>query len=63
MLHRMGLEKDGAPIEKHLKEVAYKDAIPAFKEELTEIGKAQGWTLEELQGRFSNQLWDQIIYS
>lgn len=60
---RIGLRKDGAPIEKHLKEVAYKDAIPAFKQELAEIGKAQGWTIEELQKRFSNKLWDEIIYS
>jgi len=60
---RMGLRKNEAPIEKHLKEVAYKDAIPAFKAELAEIGKAQGWTLEELQKRFSNKLWDEVIYS
>lgn len=42
MLNRMGLKRNGAPIEKHLKEVAYKDAIPAFKARLAEIGKAQG---------------------
>lgn len=60
---RMGLKRNGAPIEKHFKEVAYKDAIPAFKAGLAEIGKAQGWTLEELQKRFSNKLWDEIIYS
>ena len=59
----MGLKKDGAPIQQHLKSVAYKDAIPQFKTELEQIGKAQGWTLDELQKRFSNQLWDEIIYS
>lgn len=62
MMDRMGLKKDGAPVEKYLKEVAYKDAIPAFKAELAEIGKAQGWTLGELQKRFSNKLWDEIVY-
>ena len=63
MKSRMGLKKDGAPFEKHFKEVAYKDAIPAFKQELADIGKSQGWTLAELQQRFSNQLWDDIVYS
>ncbi len=63
MMDRMDLKRIGAPIEKQLKEVAYKDAIPALKAELAEIGKAQGWTLEELQKRFSNKLWDEIIYS
>ncbi len=62
-MDRMGLKKDGAPIEKYFKEVAYESAIPAFKAQLKEIGEAQGWTLEELQKRFSNKLWDEIIYS
>lgn len=62
-MDRMGLKKNGAPIEKYFKDVAYKDAIPAFKAELAEIGNAQGWTLEELQKRFSNKLWDEIVYS
>ena len=59
----MGLKKDGVSMQQYLKHTAYKDQIPAFKAELTEIGKAQGWTLDDLQKRFSNQLWDEIIYS
>ena len=62
-INRMGLKRDGAPIQKFLKEEAYKEQIPPFKERLAEIGKAQGWGLEELQKRFSNGLWDEIIYS
>ena len=60
---RIGLKKDGAPIQQFLKTSAYKDQIPAFKGRLADIGKAQGWTLEELQKRFSNGLWDDVVYS
>ena len=60
---RIGLKKDGAPIQHFLKSEAYKDQIPAFKAQLADIGKAQGWTLEELQKRFSNGLWDDVVYS
>lgn len=62
-INRMGLQKDGAPIQQHLKHSAYKDQIPAFKAELAELGKAQGWDLGDLQKRFSNELWDDIIFS
>ena len=61
--HRMDLKKDGAPIQHFLKTSAYKDQIPPFKAQLAEIGKGQGWTIEELQKRFSNGLWDEIVYS
>ena len=57
------MKKDGAPIQQFLKSEAYKDQIPAFKAQLADIGKAQGWTLEELQKRFSNGLWDDVVYS
>lgn len=46
-----------------MKETAYKDEIVQFTEQLAKIGESQGWTLEELQRRFSNQLWDDIVYS
>ena len=62
-VNRISLKKDGAPIQKFLKESAYKEQIPEFKARLAEIGKAQGWGLEELKERFSNGLWDDIIYS
>ena len=63
LLNRMGLKRNGAPMQRFLKEEAYKDQIAAFKAQLAEIGQAQGWTLEELRKRFSNGLWDEIIYS
>ena len=63
LFFRMGLKKDGAPIQQYFKNKAYKDQIAAFKAELADIGKGQGWTLDDLQKRFSNQLWDDIVYS
>ena len=60
---REGLKADGVPIRQYLKETAYKDAIVDFKTELASIGKGQGWTLDDIQKRFSNELWDEIVYS
>lgn len=59
---RESINMRGIPARTYLKEKAYKDAIPEFKATLTDIGKKQGWTLNELQARFSNELWDYIIY-
>ncbi|KAF7502144.1 hypothetical protein GJ744_006980 [Endocarpon pusillum] len=53
----------GMPAKEYLQKVAYKEAIPEFREMLKDIGRLQGWTLDELKGRFSNNLWDEIIYS
>ncbi|KAJ7883079.1 hypothetical protein B0H13DRAFT_2278230 [Mycena leptocephala] len=47
---------------KFLREVVYKDAIPEFVEILKEIGQGQGWGLEEVKQRFSNELWDELLY-
>jgi hypothetical protein len=52
----------GQNAREYLKEVAYKDAIPEFKAKLAEIGSQQGWTLEDLQKRFSNELWDDMVF-
>lgn len=46
-----------------LRTVSYKDAIPDFKTKLAEIGKEQGWGLEDIRARVSNDLWDKIVYS
>lgn len=40
----------------YLKEIAYKDQIPLFKKIAGEIGVEQGWTVEEIRKRFSNEL-------
>ena len=53
----------GLPARSFLKDVAYKDQIPEFRDMLKEIGGEHGWTLEQLQRRFSNELWDQLIYA
>lgn len=62
-LNRQTLKVDGEPMQKYLKNTVYKDQIRLFKSQLEEIGKKQGWTLEDIQKRFSNELWDDIIYS
>jgi len=53
----------GKPAREYLKEVAYKDAIPEFKKTLSNIGEGQGWALEDLKKRFSNELWDYMVFS
>jgi hypothetical protein len=53
----------GKPAVEYLKTVAYKDAIPEFKTVLENIGTIQGWTLADLKARFSNKLWDDIVFS
>jgi hypothetical protein len=52
----------GQEARKYLKEVAYKDQIPEFRNALQTIGKEQGWNLEQLKSRFSNELWDKLVY-
>ena len=53
----------GLPARQYLKTIAYKHAIPEFKAVLADIGKSQGWKLEDLQKRFSNELWDELIFA
>lgn len=60
---RESLKKDGVPIRKYLKETAFKDQIPLFKAQLEDLGNKQGWTLHDIQSRFSNELWDEMIFS
>lgn len=52
----------GLEARRYLKEVAYKEQIPQFREALREIGRVQGWTLEQLKGRYSNELWDKLVF-
>lgn len=53
---------DGRPWLEKLKNETYKDAIPEFKQALAAIGKTQGWTLYDLKARFSNDLFDQMLF-
>jgi hypothetical protein len=52
----------GQEARKYLKEVAYKDQIPEFRDAIEAIGKQQGWTLKQLKNRFSNELWDNLVF-
>lgn len=53
---------DGKPWLEKLKNEDYKEAIPEFKQALSAIGKTQGWTLSDLKARFSNDLFDQLLF-
>jgi len=52
----------GKPAREYLRTVAYKYAIPQFRSVLAEIGEIQGWDLGDLQSRFSNELWDCMMF-
>ncbi|SMR44975.1 unnamed protein product [Zymoseptoria tritici ST99CH_1A5] len=52
----------GMEARKYMKEVAFKDQIPDFRATLADIGQKQGWTLEQLKGRYSNEMWDKIVF-
>ncbi|UJO21642.1 uncharacterized protein CLAFUR5_09113 [Fulvia fulva] len=50
------------PMLTHLKTSAYASEIPKFRHILAAIGKTQGWTLQDIQKRFSNDLFDDLIF-
>jgi len=56
-----GLQLGGVDARKYLKTVAYPQQIKDFREALGKIGGTE-WGLEDLRRRFSNELWDQIIF-
>jgi hypothetical protein len=58
-----GMTVDGIPWKQYLKEVSYKDEIPQFLSVLEEIGEEQGFTLQDMQDRFSNPLLNDIFFS
>lgn len=60
---KMGPDGRQVHAREYLRTVSYKNAIDQFKRALSEIGGQQGWTLEQIQKRFSNELWDQIVYA
>lgn len=57
-----GYQMGGMDARQYLKTVAYKDQIPKFRSALAAIGEGQGWTLGELKNRFSNELWDELVF-
>lgn len=56
------MQLKGVDAREYLKRTAYKDQIPEFRRVLGEIGQTQDWSLKDLQKRFSNELWDKMIY-
>lgn len=52
----------GIEARKYMKEVAYKEQIPQFRNALADIGKKHGWTLDQLKNRYSNELWDKLVF-
>lgn len=53
---------DGKPWFDKLKNEDFKDEIPEFKRILAKIGEKHGWTLEDLKARFSNELFDRLVF-
>lgn len=52
----------GRPWREWLKEVSYRTEIESFKRILGRIGERDGWTLGEARERFSNELFDGLIF-
>ena len=59
----LGPEKEKLPIQEYLRTISYRDAIVEFKKTLGEIGEVQGWGLDDIRARFSNELWDKMLFS
>ncbi len=56
-----GLQFNGIDAETYVRN-SYPEAIPKFKEQLTKIAAAGGYTLDDIRERFSNSLWDNIFF-
>ncbi|KAF7958933.1 hypothetical protein EAE96_002459 [Botrytis aclada] len=57
-----GVSIRGRAAREYLREVAYKGEVEEFRGVLGEIGMEQGWGLADLKGRFSNELWDYLVF-
>ncbi|KAF8457336.1 hypothetical protein BDZ91DRAFT_838151 [Kalaharituber pfeilii] len=57
-----GMIVEGRPWRDHLKYVSYKEQIPEFKKQLASIGAQQGWTLADVEARFSCPLLDFLFF-
>ncbi|KIO22766.1 hypothetical protein M407DRAFT_216008 [Tulasnella calospora MUT 4182] len=58
-----GYKVRGVAVERYLKQVAYRDDIPEFKQVLSGIATRTGGSLDDCRARFSNSLYDQILFS
>ena len=57
-----GLNMRGQPIETYMRDVAFADQISEFRGAMEGIGDRHGYAVEDVQARFSNPLWDQIVF-
>ena len=57
-----GMKMRGLDPKQYLKHHAYKEEITEFKKIMGQIGEKQGWTVDDLKKRFSNKLWDEVIF-
>ena len=55
-----GVKIRGRKAREYVREVGYREEVGEFRAVLGEIGREQGWGLEDLKGRFSNELWDYV---
>jgi len=62
-LHRYDFNVNGKRWIHKLKNEDYKKEIEEFKTILTKIGERDNWTLKDIQKRFSNDMYDELIYS
>jgi hypothetical protein len=40
----------------------YENVVGIFKQDLNEIAKTGGYGIDDMKARFSNQLWDDVIF-
>lgn len=58
----VGLDFNGVDAKTFVRQ-SYQRAIPKFKQQLSDIALAGGYSLDDIQKRFSNSLWDEIIFN
>jgi hypothetical protein len=60
--HWWDLEVRGEPIEKYLKEVAYRDSFEEFRNVLKTIVESRGGNVDETRKRFGTKLMERLIF-
>ncbi|KAH7118729.1 hypothetical protein B0J11DRAFT_591121 [Dendryphion nanum] len=52
----------GMPAKIYMRDVAFVEQIGEWRDVVGRIGEGQGWGLEGIRGRFSNGLWDELLF-
>ncbi|TEA09874.1 hypothetical protein C8034_v011596 [Colletotrichum sidae] len=58
-----GYNVGGRPWFEKLKNDDYKEEIRKFLDVMEQIGEGHGWTLKDLKKRFSNEMFDELMFS